>query len=145
MNVPNTKNAPAHVMRSTGAVSKRIKDALGVPPGKPNPDIGRRELLEYISEHGPMRATDMSGAGPGHTARLVWLQKEGYAACDRAGTRSAMWDITALGRRWIEKKDGGLVPPRTLPPTPWVPLRDLTWQVRAGSDAAFALPSRGVV
>lgn len=131
-------------MQST--LSDSMRKSLGLAPaGKPDPMIGRKALLEYIDQHGPLRAADMSAAGPGHTPQLIWLQKEGYAECDRAGTKGAMWDITPLGRRWILRIDGEPVKPRTIAYEPWVQQHpDLAPQVmRAGALRAFELQSRG--
>ena len=131
----------------SNTLSDSMRKSLGLAPaGKPDPSIGRKALLEYIDQHGPLRAADMAGAGPGHTPQLVWLQKEGYVECDRGGTKNAMWDITALGRRWILRVDGTPVAPRTRAFAGCATeAMETRWpDVRAGSMAAYSLQSRGI-
>ena len=146
MKTSQTRTAPSAVHRPSDAISNRAKNAMGLPVGRPDPTPGRKALLEYIDAHGPLRAADMAGAGPGHTPQLVWLQKEGYAECDRGGTKNAMWDITALGRRWILRVDGTPVAPRTIAFSGCVTeAHETRWpDVRQGAMDACALQSRGI-
>ena len=132
-------------MQST--LSDNMRKSIGLAPaGKPDPMQGRKTLLEYIDQHGPLPASAMNAAGPGHTPQLVWLQREGYAECDRAGTKNAMWDITPLGRRWIAKIDGTPVAPRTRAYAGCATdAPEIRWpDVRGGAGRAFEIQSRGM-
>ena len=135
------------MMYASTALSQKSKATMGIRPGQPDPMPERRALLEYIGEHGPMRAAEMAGAGSGHTPRLVWLQKEGYVDCDRSGSKGAMWDITPMGRRWILKIDGTPVKPRTIAyGGNAMDAPDRIWpNPRVGSMVAYSLQSKGSI
>ena len=142
-----TRTAPAHMMRPADTLSDNMRKSIGLAPlGKPDPMPGRRTLLEYIDAHGPMPASAMNHAGPGHTPQLIWLQKEGYAECDRNGEKGATWDITALGRRWIVRIDGEPVKPRTIAYAGnATEALETRWpDVRGGASRAFEIQSRGM-
>lgn len=112
-----------------------------------DPTPRRKALLEYIAEHGPLIAAHMTPAGTGAKQRLIWLQKEGYATCERSGTnQGALWSITPMGRRWIIKYDGTPVKPRTRAYSgSATDAPEVRWpDVRAGSMRAFEIQSRGI-
>ena len=128
-------------------ISDSMRKSLGLAPaGRPDPTAGRKALLEYIDQHGPLRSADMAGAGQHHTPQLIWLQKEGYAECDRAGEKGATWDITALGRRWIVRIDGEPVKLRTIAYAgSATDAPEIRWpDVRGGASRAFEIASRGM-
>ena len=134
------------MMKPSDTISKRARAAMNLPLGQPDPDIARRALLEYIAENGPMRASEMNGYGPGHTPRLAWLNKEGYVQSGHDGARGAVWDVTALGRRWMRRDEGEPVKPRTIAYTGnATDAPELRWpDVRAGAMDACVLQSRGM-
>ena len=134
------------MMKPSDTISKRARAAMNLPLGQPDPDIARRALLEYIAENGPMRASEMNGYGPGHTPRLAWLNKEGYVQSGHDGARGAVWDVTALGRRWMRRVEGTPVAPRTRAFAGCVTeSKDRVWaDVRQGAMDACALQSRGM-
>ena len=142
-----TRTAPAAHHRPSDALSNRARNAMGLPIDRSDPTPRRKALLEYISEHGPLIAAQMTPAGPGAKNRLVWLQKEGYATCERSSTNTgALWSITNMGRRWIVKYDGEPVKPRTRAFSGCATeAHETRWpDVRQGAMAAYSLQSRGI-
>ena len=120
---------------------------MGLPPTGVDPMPMRRAMMEYIEEHGQVRAKDMGHlCNDKYVPPLNWLQREGYIYCNRAGEKGALWSATAAGTKWITPVVGTPVLPRTRAYSGCVTESpDRLWpDVRGGASRAFEIASRGI-
>ena len=139
-----TRTAPHAVHRPADKISQRTRSAMGLPKADPTP--ARKALLAHIEQHGPMLSRDMLSTDAALTPQLVWLKKEGYISSDKGGSKNAVWDITAIGRRWIAPASGELVkaPTRAFAGCA-TESPEIRWpDVRGGASVAFEIASRGM-
>jgi hypothetical protein len=103
----------------------------------------RMELLQHISDCGPMRKHEIALPGS-WTDAIKWLSEQGLISTETSGARSWLYSITPAGLRKLRAPDGAVTPPPTRPMERWAPVRDLAWPtVRPGAEQASGVQSLG--